>query len=73
MIVFLAGKYRVIATTQEVMLHPSSVLHGKRPECIVFGELIRTTRQYARGITKVEASWLPELAPSYFARKQAAS
>lgn len=65
------GKYRVVSTGQEVLLHPSSVLHGKRPDCIVFGELVRTSRQYARGITKIEALWLPELVPTYFARKQA--
>jgi len=66
------GTYRVVASGQSVHLHPSSVLHGKRkPECIVFTELVRTTRQYVRGVTCVEASWLPELAPAYFARKQA--
>ena len=67
----LDGSYRVVATGQVVHLHPSSVLHGRRPECVVFDELVRTARQYARGITAVEAAWLPELAPAYFARKQA--
>jgi len=65
------GTYRVVATGQDVHIHPSSVLHGKRAECIVFNELVRTTRQYARGVTAVEALWLPEMAPAYFARKQA--
>jgi hypothetical protein len=43
-----AGGYRVLATGQAVALHPSSVLCGKRPPCIVFDELLRTTRDYAR-------------------------
>jgi ATP-dependent RNA helicase DHX8/PRP22 len=64
-----AGAYRVLATGQEVLLHPSSVLHGKRPECVVFGEMVRTSKQYVRGVTVVEPSWLPELAPSFFAQK----
>ena len=61
-----SGAYRVMATGLEVKLHPSSVLHGKAPECIVFNEVIKTTRQYVRGITKIESSWLPELAPFFF-------
>ena len=65
------GAYRVIATGLEVKLHPSSVLHGKAPECVVFNEVIKTTRQYVRGITKIESSWLPELAPFFFANKPA--
>ena len=43
-----AGGYRVLATGQAVALHPSSVLCGERPPCIVFDELLRTTRDYAR-------------------------
>ncbi len=61
------GSYRVIATGLEVKLHPSSVLHGRAPECVVFNEVIKTTRQYVRGITKIESAWLPELAPFFFA------
>lgn len=67
----LDGSYKVIATGQAVAIHPSSVLAGKKPECIVFNELVRTTKQYARDATVVEASWLPELAPAYFARQHA--
>lgn len=65
------GSYKVIATSQSVALHPSSVLCGKKAECIVFDQLVRTSRQYARDATVVDATWLPELAPAYFARKQA--
>ena len=64
------NKYRVVSTGQEVHLHPSSSLHGRRVECIVFNELMRTTRQYARGASAVEAGWLAELVPAYFTRKQ---
>eukprot|EP00775_Hariotina_reticulata_P008561 gene8561-8743_t len=42
------GSYRVIATGQVAHLHPSSVLKGKAPEVVVFSELTRTTKQYAR-------------------------
>lgn len=60
------GVYKVISTGLEVKIHPSSVLHSKAPECIIFNEIIRTTRQYVRGITSVDATWLPEIAPFFF-------
>ena len=52
-------------------IHPSSVLCGKKAECIVFNELVRTSRQYARDVVQVDSNWLPELAPAFFARQQA--
>ena len=61
----------MIATGQAVAIHPSSVLCGKKAECIVFNELVRTTKQYARDALVVEAGWLLELAPAYFARQHA--
>ena len=68
-----AGTYKVIATGQAVSIHPSSVLHGRKPQCIVFSELVRTARQYARDATLIDPAWLPELAPAFFARQQANS
>lgn len=69
----LAGTYKVIATGQTLAIHPSSVLCNKKAECIVFNELMRTTRQYARTALAIDAKWLPELAPAFFARRQANS
>lgn len=66
------GAYKVIATGQAVHLHPSSVLRGKAPECVVFSELVRTTKQYAREVCRIQARWLPELAPAFFAAKAGA-
>lgn len=60
------GQYRVLTSGQLVHIHPSSVTHGKRPETIVFTELVKTSRQYARQVTVIDAAWLPELAPQFF-------
>ena len=38
------------------------------PKCIVFDEILRTTRTYARTVSVVDPAWLPELAPAFFAR-----
>ncbi|CAG9467292.1 unnamed protein product [Pedinophyceae sp. YPF-701] len=74
------GTYVVLATGQTVHIHPSSVLHaqnraGQRggaggeaepPRCIVFDELVRTSKQYAKTVLAIEESWLPEVAPDFF-------
>lgn len=60
---------QVLATGKPVSIHPSSVLIRRKPECIVFNELVWTTKAYARDVCAIEARWLPELAPSYFAAK----
>jgi ATP-dependent RNA helicase DHX8/PRP22 len=61
-----AGTYRLVATNQLVMIHPSSVLSGRKAACIVFDELVQTARLYARNVTAIEPGWLPELAPHLF-------
>ena len=42
------------------------------PACIVFDECLRTARDYARGVTVIDAAWLPELAPGFFERHRGA-
>ncbi|EFJ45602.1 DEAH-box nuclear pre-mRNA splicing factor [Volvox carteri f. nagariensis] len=67
------GSYRVLATGRQVFLHPSSVLLDRKPDCLVFNELMHTTRTYARDAVAIEARWLPELAPAVFAAKAGAA
>jgi len=70
------GSYALITSGQRLHLHPSSSLTGSghvrqrsRPPCVVFNELVRTTRQYGRCVSAVEPAWLLELAPQFFAAK----
>lgn len=62
----LDGTYRLVASNQVVAIHPSSVLARRRPQCVVFDEVVQTTRRYARNVTAVDPCWLPELAPHLF-------
>ncbi|KAL7133148.1 hypothetical protein ABFS83_12G121000 [Erythranthe nasuta] len=62
------GTYRALSGGQTVQIHPSSVLFGKKPECVIFNELVKTTQQYIRGVSIVESPWLAELAPHYYAQ-----
>ena len=54
-------------------LHPSSVLFGRTPppECILYNELVRTSKLYVRDVSAVEPAWLPELAPRFYAARAA--
>ncbi|XP_058738014.1 pre-mRNA-splicing factor ATP-dependent RNA helicase DEAH10-like [Vicia villosa] len=61
------GTYRALASGEVVQIHPSSVLFRKKPECIIFNELIQTTNKYVRNLTRVDHLWLTELAPKFYA------
>lgn len=58
--------YTLYGSRQEVQLHPSSVLVSSRPNCVVFSEVVLTSRPYAHVATVVDAAWLPELVPTKF-------
>lgn len=60
---------KVISSGQQVWLHPSSTLLGKKSPCIVFSELVQTTKAYAREVTAIEEAWLLELVPGFFTFK----
>ncbi|KAI5080413.1 hypothetical protein GOP47_0003596 [Adiantum capillus-veneris] len=66
------GSYRAMSSGQTVFVHPSSVLFGKKPDCLIFNELVCTTRHYIRNVTRIDSAWLPELASQYFVTKLAA-
>jgi hypothetical protein len=61
-----SGEYLALTSRQAVSVHPSSVLFSRRVGCVVFNELLFTTRLYMRDVTQIERDWLPELAPQYF-------
>ena len=65
----VAGTFKVIGTGQEVSIHPSSVLQGSKPECIIFNELVFTRRNYARTVCSIQMLWLTELVPTYFTKQ----
>ena len=60
------GEYLALTSRQPVSIHPSSALFSRRAPCVLFNELLFTTRLYMREVTQIEREWLPELAPQYF-------
>ncbi|KAG8093754.1 hypothetical protein GUJ93_ZPchr0012g21349 [Zizania palustris] len=61
------GSYRALATGQSVHIHPSSGLFRTKPDCVVFNELVRTSQNYVKNLTRIDPLWLAELAPQYYA------
>ncbi|EEB08731.1 ATP-dependent RNA helicase Prh1 [Schizosaccharomyces japonicus yFS275] len=65
------GSYKTVIGNQNVSIHPSSTLFGKKVESIMYHESVFTTKPYARGVTAIHASWLTEVAPHYLGRQSA--
>ena len=62
-----SGEYLAVASRETVAVHPSSALFSRRVQCVLFHELLYTTRLYMRDLTQIDAEWLAELAPHVYA------
>jgi len=60
------GHYVALDSGQHVHIHPSSVLFNKKPEMVVYTEMVSTTKTYIRGLTLVHDAWLQDARPEYF-------
>ncbi|KAJ9454107.1 putative pre-mRNA-splicing factor ATP-dependent RNA helicase DEAH5 [Diplonema papillatum] len=58
--------YRTVTEDQLVYVHPSSSLFQKKPEWVIYHDLVLTTKEYMREVMAIEPNWLPELAPNFF-------
>uniref|UniRef100_A0A5F8HC59 DEAH-box helicase 37 n=1 Tax=Monodelphis domestica TaxID=13616 RepID=A0A5F8HC59_MONDO len=57
--------YKTPLLDDPVFIHPSSVLFRELPDFVVYQEIVETTKMYMRGVSAVEAEWIPALLPSY--------
>eukprot|EP00047_Mylnosiga_fluctuans_P021814 m.109410 g.109410 ORF g.109410 m.109410 type:complete len:676 (+) comp9039_c1_seq2:13-2040(+) len=60
------GQYKVMRSGQLAYIHPSSVLSGQKPSCILFNEVVQTTKRYMRDCCIVDMDWLAQCAPKFF-------
>ncbi|RLM92052.1 putative ATP-dependent RNA helicase DHX35 [Panicum miliaceum] len=60
------GMYKTLRTSQEVYIHPSSVLFRVNPKWVVYQSLVSTDKHYMRNVIAIEPSWLTEAAPHFY-------
>ncbi|EXB88537.1 hypothetical protein L484_008856 [Morus notabilis] len=68
-----SGKYKTIRGSQEVYIHPSSVLFRVNPKWVIYHSLVSTYRQYARNVISIDPSWLKEVAPHFYQHQRPTS
>ncbi len=51
-------------TAEKIQIHPGSVMFKKTPDYIVAGEIVRTSRRYARSVSPLKENWLERIYPS---------
>ncbi|EOA39748.1 hypothetical protein CARUB_v10008395mg [Capsella rubella] len=62
----LDGTYRAMESGEVVHIHPTSVLFRAKPECVIFDELMQTSKKYIKNLTRIDPLWLTELAPHHY-------
>ncbi len=55
--------YRTI-TTDEIYIHPGSAWFRNAPQYILAGEIVMTTKMYARTVSPLYPDWVPEISQS---------
>ncbi|KAI5314315.1 hypothetical protein L3X38_043491 [Prunus dulcis] len=64
------GSYRTIKHPHTAHIHPSSGImaleHHLLPRCVLYHELVLTTKEYMRQVTEIKPEWLVEIAPHYY-------
>lgn len=48
-------------TADKIQIHPGSVMFREAPPYIVAGEIVRTSRMFARSVSPLNRQWLPEI------------
>ncbi|MBN2738850.1 MAG: ATP-dependent RNA helicase [Spirochaetales bacterium] len=56
------GEYSSL-TADKIHIHPGSVMFSKNPDFIVAGEIMKTSRIFARSVSSLEKEWLPRISP----------
>jgi len=54
--------YRSVGADR-ILIHPGSVLFKETPEFIIAGEIVRTSRTYARSVSPLQEPWLSDIHP----------
>uniref|UniRef100_A0A7S3JRX4 RNA helicase n=1 Tax=Aureoumbra lagunensis TaxID=44058 RepID=A0A7S3JRX4_9STRA len=58
--------YSTLVEGTTVHIHPSSSLYNKKPEWLIYHELVLTSKEYMHHILAIDPKWLIELAPRFY-------
>ena len=62
-----SGSYCTVRDDHALFIHPTSVLYTEAlPQWVVYHEVLQTSKEYMRDVTKIDPSWLYKLAPQYY-------
>ncbi|XP_068707056.1 probable ATP-dependent RNA helicase DHX35 [Montipora foliosa] len=62
-----SGSYRTVRDDHPLHIHPTSVLYTETPpQWVVYHEVLQTSKEYMRDVTKIDPAWLYKLAPQYY-------
>jgi RNA helicase HrpA len=53
-------------TADQVFIHPGSAYFRTPPQFIIAGEIVQTSRMYARAVSPLEKDWLDDISPNLF-------
>ncbi|XP_033828283.1 probable ATP-dependent RNA helicase DHX37 [Periophthalmus magnuspinnatus] len=57
--------YKTPLLDDPVFIHPTSALFKTLPDFIVYQEIMETSKMYMKGVSAVEAQWVPQFLPQY--------
>jgi RNA helicase HrpA len=59
------GEYRSL-TAERIFIHPGSMMFKEAPYYIVAGEIVKTSRMFARSVSLLKKEWIQEIYPQFF-------
>jgi len=59
------GVYKTL-TAEKIYIHPGSVMFREAPQFIVSGEIVRTSRMFARSVSPLKKEWLHDIYPELY-------
>jgi RNA helicase HrpA len=59
------GEYRSL-TAERIFIHPGSMMFKESPYYIVAGEIVKTSRMFARSVSLLKKEWIQEIYPQFF-------
>lgn len=59
------GVYRSL-TAEQIYIHPGSVMFRESPDYIVAGEIVKTSRMFARSVSPIRRDWLSDIHPGLY-------